>query len=205
MEFEWNIFPGFTTLQLVREVQEFLSNLNVQPEDSTGRIIFMSMFNDISWRSKDNVKECELSAQLVSFLSKMFTKKMVIPRTWIRKEMVFYSRIQTTRRMGQSCGANNDKICRKRTPSLPIHESIIPKLSIHFCANGRTVETVFTQLFLIISSVFTEQSQICVKNVKLAMSEQGDLLWTCVSIRKKISSRTLVIPRIWVRNKVVFH
>ena len=27
----------------------------------------------------------------------------------------------------------------------------------------------------------------------------------CVSIRKKISSRTLVIPRTWVRNKVVFH
>ena len=28
---------------------------------------------------------------------------------------------------------------------------------------------------------------------------------TCVSVRKKISSRTLVIPRTWVRNKVVFH
>ena len=24
MEFEWNIFPGFTTLQLCNEVQEFL-------------------------------------------------------------------------------------------------------------------------------------------------------------------------------------
>ena len=32
MEFEWNIFPGFTTLQLVREVQEFLSRLSVEPE-----------------------------------------------------------------------------------------------------------------------------------------------------------------------------
>ena len=49
MEFEWNIFPGFTTLQLVREVQELLSRLSVQPENFTGRIIFMSMFNDISW------------------------------------------------------------------------------------------------------------------------------------------------------------
>ena len=35
----------------------------------------------------------------------------------------------------------------------------------------------FVQLFLLISSVFTEQSQICVKNTKLAMSEQGDLFW----------------------------
>ena len=48
MEFEWNIFTGFTTLQLVREVQEFLSKLSVQPENFTGRIIFMSMLNDMS-------------------------------------------------------------------------------------------------------------------------------------------------------------
>ena len=30
MEFEWNLFPGFTTLQLVREVQEFLSKMKSQ-------------------------------------------------------------------------------------------------------------------------------------------------------------------------------
>ena len=35
----------------------------------------------------------------------------------------------------------------------------------------------FAQLFLLISSVFTEQSQTCVKNVNPAMIEQGDLLW----------------------------
>ena len=29
--------------------------------------------------------------------------------------------------MGQSCGANNDNICRKQTPNLPIHESIIQR------------------------------------------------------------------------------
>ena len=56
---------------------------------------------------------------------KIFTRKMVIPRTWIRKEVVFYSRIQTTRRMGQSCGANDDNMCRKRTPSFPCYESIV--------------------------------------------------------------------------------
>ena len=49
MEFEWNIFPGFTTLQLSRKVQELLLRLSVTPEKFTGRIIFMSMFNVISW------------------------------------------------------------------------------------------------------------------------------------------------------------
>ena len=49
MEFEWNMFPGFTTLQLVREVQKFMSKMGDPPEQCKGRIIFMSMFNDIMW------------------------------------------------------------------------------------------------------------------------------------------------------------
>ena len=31
MEFEWNIFPGFTTLQLCNKVQEFMSKMNEKP------------------------------------------------------------------------------------------------------------------------------------------------------------------------------
>ena len=86
MEFEWNVFPGFTTLQFCNKVQEFLSNMSTEPEDFTGRIIFMSMFNDISWGSKENERKCELSAQLVFCeCEKIFTRKMVIPRTLDQK------------------------------------------------------------------------------------------------------------------------
>ena len=70
MEFEWNIFPGFTTLQLSHKVQELLFRLGETPEKITGRIIFMSMFNDISWGPKDNEKECKSNAQLVSLFAK---------------------------------------------------------------------------------------------------------------------------------------
>ena len=73
MEFEWNIFPEFTTLQLCNKVQEFMSKMSIQPEDFTGRIIFMSMFNDISWGSEDNQKEFESSAQLVSIYARRFS------------------------------------------------------------------------------------------------------------------------------------
>ena len=52
---------------------EFLSRLSVEPENFTGRIIFMSMFNDISWGSKEIERECELSAQLVSMYAKRFS------------------------------------------------------------------------------------------------------------------------------------
>ena len=66
MEFEWNIFPGFNTLQLSQEVKHLLLGVGETPENFTGRIIFMSMFNDISCGSRDNEKECESNAQLVS-------------------------------------------------------------------------------------------------------------------------------------------
>ena len=48
MEFEWHISPGFTTLQLVQEVQKFMNKMG-EPEQFPRRIIFMSMFNDVIW------------------------------------------------------------------------------------------------------------------------------------------------------------
>ena len=73
MEFEWNIFPGFTTLQLCNKVQEFMSKMSDQPQEFKGRIIFMSMFNDISWGSEDNEQECESNANLVSIYARRFS------------------------------------------------------------------------------------------------------------------------------------
>ena len=71
-EFEWNIFPGFTTLQLCGKVTDLLSNLGETPETFTGRILFMSMFNDISCDRKGNKEECLANARVVSVLAKKF-------------------------------------------------------------------------------------------------------------------------------------
>ena len=74
------------------------------------------------------IKRMRIKRQLrFCICKKIPTREMVIPRTWIRKEMVFYSRIQITRKMGQSSGANGDQIWRKRTPSFPCDESIVPR------------------------------------------------------------------------------
>ena len=53
-EFEWNIFPGVDTLQLCDKVKSLLGKLGETPENFTGRILFMSMFNDISCATKNN-------------------------------------------------------------------------------------------------------------------------------------------------------
>ena len=71
-EFEWNIFPGFTTLQLCGKVTDILSRLGETPETFTGRILFMSMFNDISCDGKGNKGECLANARVVKVLAKKF-------------------------------------------------------------------------------------------------------------------------------------
>ena len=71
-EFEWNIFPGFTTLQLCGKVTDLLSRLGEAQETFTGTILFMSMFNDISCDSKGNEEECVANAKVVSILAKKF-------------------------------------------------------------------------------------------------------------------------------------
>ena len=71
MKFEWNIFTGFTTLQLFQEVQKIMNKMG-EPEQFQGRIILMSMFNDIIWRMKDNEQECSANATLVSIFAKRF-------------------------------------------------------------------------------------------------------------------------------------
>ena len=72
MDFEWNIFPGFNTLLLSDKVKSLLMKLGETPESLTGRIQFMTMFNDISCGSRDNEKECMSNAHLVSLFAKRF-------------------------------------------------------------------------------------------------------------------------------------
>ena len=85
MEFEWNIFQGFNTLQLnAIEVKEFTKyRLGETPENFTGRIIFMSMFNDISCGTKDNEEESLANAQ---------TRISVREKIWKRTMVIYWSR-----------------------------------------------------------------------------------------------------------------
>ena len=71
-EFEWNIFPGFTSLQLCDRISNLLSSLGQSPETFTGRILFMSMFNDISCDRKDNKEQCLKNAEFVKTFAKRF-------------------------------------------------------------------------------------------------------------------------------------
>ena len=141
------------TLQLSHEVQELLLRLNETPENFTGRIIFMSMFNDISWGSKDNKIECESNAQLVSLFARRFGAgqwSFLGPGS----EKKWYS-ISEDSPQGEW-----DKMAEKMMVTLaesghPVFRATSPlsrgqlkskgggKLSIHYCADLETITTVF--------------------------------------------------------------
>ena len=108
-EFEWNIFPGFTSLQLCDKISNLLSSLGQSPETFTGRILFVSRFNDISCDRCDNKDECLKNAEFVKTFAKRFgigqwsfigpgsEKSGILPRivhkelgTMLRKRCYYY-------------------------------------------------------------------------------------------------------------------
>ena len=183
MEFEWNIFTGFTALECCNKVQEFMSQ-NERP--IRGRIIFMSMFNDISWGSEDNEQECNANANLVSICARRFPRGL-----WsflgLGSEKQLYS-TRGGRPQGEWDNAaglmmiNSEKadiqfsVPRVHCPEERSKSKGGGKLSIHFCADGKTIET-FSHIFSVISSVFTEPSQICVMNTESAKQDRWDVWW----------------------------
>ena len=153
MEFEWNIFQGFNTLQLSEEVKSLLLRLGETPQNFTGRIIFMSMFTDISCGSKDNEKECLLNAKLVSKYAKRFGK-----RQWSfigpGSEKKWYS-ISEDGPQGIWDNIAERVLLEVAESGCPIFRAESPlsrcklkckghgQLSIHYAANQETIETIF--------------------------------------------------------------
>ena len=90
--------------------------------------------------------------------------------------------------MGQSRWIADDQIQRKRTPSFPSDESIVPRnaqkprrweiIDTLLCRWGYDWNWFFAQLFLLISSVSTEQSQICTDAGFLKTVEVGQYFMT---------------------------
>ena len=59
LEFEWKIFPGLTTLGILNQIQQMMGELQCEPENFKGRIMFMSVFNDIVWNVIGHDETCE--------------------------------------------------------------------------------------------------------------------------------------------------
>ena len=163
-------FPGFTTLQLVDEVPKFINKMG-DPAQFQGRQIFMSMFNDIIWRTKDNEQECIANATLVFICKKISTRTLVIPRTWLRKEV--YS-THDSKPQGEWDRVAELMIIKFGESGHPVFPSRSPvsrgtlqskgngKLSIHFCADEVTIESVSRTIISVNQlSIYGAVSDLC--------------------------------------------
>ena len=152
-EFEWNIFPGFTTLQLVGDFNDLLSDLGQTPETFTGRILFMSMFNDISCDRKGNKEECLANARVVKVLARKFGVgqwSFIGPGS----EKKWYSCEENSPQGAWDHIADEMllEFAESGHPTFlattPLSRGILKskghgKLSIHFTADEPTIETIF--------------------------------------------------------------
>ena len=126
-EFEWNIFPGVTTLQLGDKISDLLSSLGQTPESFTGRILFMSMFNDIFCGRYDNKDECLTNANIV----KTFAGRFGIGQ-WSfigpGSEKKWYSSENSPQGAWDNIAEQMLlEFCRKRTSYLPCNDSIVQR------------------------------------------------------------------------------
>ena len=135
------------------EVKRLLFRLDETPENFRGRILFMSMFNDISCGTKDHETECLANAKLVSLYARRFGKGQ-------------WSFIGSGSEKKLYCVSEDspqgiwDNIAEKMLlefaeSGCPIFRATSPlsrgqlkskrhgKLSIHYAADLETVETIF--------------------------------------------------------------
>ena len=145
------------------------------------------MFVDISWGSKDNEQECELSAKLVSIYARRFSSGrwsflgLGSEKKWYSthdsKPQREWDRVAELMMIKFSESDTQFSVSRVHCPEERSKAKVVENYQYTSALMRERLKLFFAQLFLLIMSVSTEQSQMCVKNTKLAMYERRDLLW----------------------------
>ena len=158
-------------MQLCGKVNDLLSDLGQTPETFTGRILFMSMFNVISCDRKDNKDECLANAGVVKVLAGRFgigQWSFIGPGS----EKKWYSSENSPQgawdniadQMLLEFAESGHPTFRATTP---LSRGILKskgrgKLSIHFAADGDTIDTIFRILLSVNQlSVYGAVAAVC--------------------------------------------
>ena len=170
-ELEWNIFPGFTTLQFCDKINDLLSNLGQTPATFTGRILFMSMFNDISCDRKGNKDECLINAESV----KVFARRFGIGQ-WSfigpGSEKKWYSSEYSPQGAWDNIAEEMllefaESGHRTFCPTTPLSKGFLKskgrgKLSVHFAADQDTIDSIYRIILSVNQlSVYGAVAAIC--------------------------------------------
>ena len=170
-EFEWNIVPGFTTLQLCDKINDLLSYLGQTPATFTGRFLFMSMFNDISCDRRDNKDECLRKAESVKVCARRYgigQWSFIGPGS----EKKWYSSENSPQ--GAWNNIAEQMLLEFAESGHPIFRATTPlsrgslkskgrgKLSIHFAADQDTIDTIYRNILSVNQlSVYGAVTAVC--------------------------------------------
>ena len=139
-------------MQLCDKISDLLSALGQTPATFTGRIIFMSMFNDISCDRKGNEEECVANAKVVTIFARKFgigQWSFIGPGS----EKKWYSSENSPQ--GAWHNIAEQMLLEFAESGHPIFRATTPlsrgqlkskgrgKLSIHFTADQDTVDTIY--------------------------------------------------------------
>ena len=141
MEFEWNIFPGFNTLQLCEEVKRLLFRLDETPENFLRKnSIYVDVQRHFLWQERQLKRMCGKCQTRISVRKKIWKRTMVIYWFWFWEKMVLYQWRQSTRSMWQYGRKDFGWIRRKRMSNFPRYEPIVQRST----QKQRTWKTVDT-------------------------------------------------------------
>ena len=164
------------------------------PENFTGRILFMSMFNDISCGTKDHEKECLANVRLVSLYARRFGKgqwSFIGPgseKKWhsMKEDSPQGIWDNLAERMFIEFAESGCPICRDTTPLSrgQLRSKGHGKLSIHFAAVQETIETIFRiivsasqlSLYGAVAEMCEDYESFHERTVRLVVMEQSIVL-----------------------------
>ena len=198
-EFEWNIFPGFTTSQLCGKVTDLLSRLGGTPETFAGRILCMSMFNDMSCEKKDNEREWLANTKVVSLCAKRFGVGQWSFIDWSGSEKKWYSMEDNSpqgiwdhirEKMLVEFAESDCSFFRATTPLSrgKLKSKGHGKLSIHFAADPKTIETIFR--------IIVSANQLSLCRAVADMCEECETLHDRPGQPDKVMGQSIVLSEI---------
>ena len=182
-EFEWNIFPGFTTLQLFGKVSDLLSDLGQTPETFTGRIL-LCQCSMTSFFTKGNKDKCLANAETVKVLARRFGIGQCSSLYQILKRNGILQRIahkEPGTTLQSNCGWNFQKVdILISVPRLHCPEAFSIAKDVENCRDTSLQIKIqliqFIELFFLsISSVSAEQWQPYAKNFRAIKIDEGNL------------------------------
>ena len=190
-------------MQLCDKIGYLLSDLGQAPETFTGRILLMSMFNDISCDRKGNQDECLANAEVVKVLARRFgigQWSFIGPGS----EKKWYSAENSPQ--GAWDHIADELLLEFAESGHPTFRATTPlsrgqhkgkgrgKLSIHFAADDFTIDTIF----LITLSV----NQLSVYGAVAALCEEIDTHQDGSGEPEILMGQSIVLGEIKAKNPV---